>query len=202
MDETGGIAEKSGNGAPLVKLVCGLMYPRGDPELRDWSKTRLAESFGRIERESESFDFSFTDYYRDISPDLARCFFTFAGLRHPALVEWKRTAISLEAESGRSPSGGGRRVNIDPGYIDGARLALASTKDNAHRIYIDCGIFAEVTLCRRKSGWDYFSYTFPDFKSGVYDEFLELARLDWRREMKERRSPEARKIREILGNDR
>jgi hypothetical protein len=193
MDESGEISEKSGNDGPLVKLVCGLMYPRCAPELREWSKTRLTESFGRIERESESFDFSFTDYYRDISPDLARCFFTFAGLRRPALVEWKMTAISLETESGLRPSGGGlRRVNIDPGYIDGARLALASTKDNAHRIYMACGIFAEVTLCRRKSGWDCFSYTFPDFKSGIYDGFLELARLDWRREMKERRSPEKR----------
>jgi hypothetical protein len=92
---------------------------------------------------------------------------------------WKRTAIALEAESSAGfPAG--RRVNVDPGYLDGARIVLASTKDNAHRIYLRDGIFAEVTMCRGKSGWKSFSYTFPDFASGMYDAFLDEVRMDWR----------------------
>jgi hypothetical protein len=178
-------AEKGRHGAPLVKLVCGLLYPAGNLALKGRAREMLADSFGGIERESEPFSFCCTDYYRDISPELSRCFFSFAGVAFPDLVVWKKTAIALESSSGAGRPGGARRVNIDPGYIDGARLVLASTKDNAHRIYIGEGIFAETTLCRRKSGWESFSYTFPDFKSGIYDAFLETARQDWRRDIRE-----------------
>lgn len=77
-----------------------------------------------------------------------------------------------------------RTVNIDPGYLDGARLVLASTKDNAHRIYLDDDMYAEVTLCHRKSGWERFSYTFPDFKNGQYDPFLDMVRKDWQNDVR------------------
>jgi hypothetical protein len=142
----------------------------------------LVSTFGDLERESQLYPFTYTDYYDDISPDLTRCFLTFAGLRHPfGLVVWKKLAISIEAESA---SGSGRKVNVDPGYLDGARLILASTKDNAHRIYLWDDIYAETTLCHRKSGWESFSYTFPDFAGGRYFEFLDLARADWKRDMR------------------
>ncbi|MFR5880709.1 MAG: DUF4416 family protein [Cloacibacillus evryensis] len=61
----------------------------------------------------------------------------------------------MEKETGAS-----RRVNLDPGTIDGARLLLASTKGQAHRVYLRDGIFCEVTLCRRKGRWENFFYTF------------------------------------------
>jgi hypothetical protein len=165
-----------------VKLIAGLLCPSDSSELLEWGVRRMAETFGDIERRSAPYPFVYTDYYKDISPSLTRRFFTFAGLRHPfGLVVWKRLAISLESESG---DGAGRKVNIDPGYIDGARLILASTKDNAHRIYLWDDIFAETTLCYRKSGWESFSYTFPDFAGGAYDGFLNAARADWKRDIR------------------
>ncbi|MDR1651015.1 MAG: DUF4416 family protein [Synergistaceae bacterium] len=165
-----------------VKLISGLLSPE-DGDLLRWAAERMTSAFGDIERESPPYPFDCTDYYRDISPSLTRRFFTFAGLRHPfELAAWKKLAISIEAESARGRTC--RSVNIDPGYIDGARLVLASTKDNAHRIYIRDDIYAEVTLCHRKSGWESFSYTFPDFASGRYDAFLDTARGDWRAEMR------------------
>ena len=152
----------------------------------EWARVRLRGAFGDIERESPQYSFDYTDYYRDISPRLARRFFSFVGLRHPfGLVVWKKLAISMESESAEGAPA--RRVNIDPGYIDGARLILASTKDNAHRVYMWDDIYAEVTLCRRKSGWESFSYTFPDFASGVYDEFLESVRVDWKKGVRAKR---------------
>jgi hypothetical protein len=166
-----------------VKLIVGLLYGADSPQTYGWAVQRLASTFGDIERTSPPYPFVWTDYYKGISPNLTRRFLTFAGLRHPfGLVVWKRLAISIEAES--APSGGGRALNIDPGYLDGARLILASTKDNAHRVYLWDDIFAEATLCRKKSGWESFSYTFPDFASGEYFEFLDLARVDWKRDLK------------------
>ncbi|MCF0247998.1 MAG: DUF4416 family protein, partial [Synergistes sp.] len=105
-------------------------------------------------------------------------FFSYPGLWPISdLADWKREACLLEKETGPT-----RRVNLDPGTIDGARLLLASTKGQAHRVYLRDGIFCEVTLCRRKGHWEHFFYTFPDFKSGAYDKWLELVREDWKRE--------------------
>ena len=64
--------------------------------------------------------------------------------RRQGAADWKRAACALEARS-RTP----RAVNVDPGYVDGARLVLASTKDHAHRIWLRDGIYAEVTLHSR-----------------------------------------------------
>ena len=179
-----------------AKLIIGLLYPTGSPDILDWAVLRLSSTFGDIERTSPPFPFTWTDYYKDISPDLTRRFLTFKGLRHPfGLVVWKRLAISIEAESAQ---GGGRLVNIDPGYMDGARLVLASTKDNAHRIYLWDDIFAEATLCHGKSGWVSFSYTFPDFASGAYFEFLDLARSDWKRDVRESREKRSDSYRESM----
>ncbi|MCL2684439.1 MAG: DUF4416 family protein [Synergistaceae bacterium] len=175
--------KRSGGNTSHGKLIIGLLYPTDSPDMFDWTVGRLSSTFGDIERMGPPYPFTWTDYYKDISPDLTRRFLTFKGLRHPfGLVVWKRLAIAIEAES--AGDGKSRKVNIDPGYIDGARLVLASTKDNAHRIYLWDDIFAEVTLCHGKSGWVSFPYTFPDFANGVYFEFLEFAREDWKRDMR------------------
>ena len=165
-----------------------MLYPAGSPEMFDWTIGRLSSAFGEVERISAPYPFTWTDYYKEISPNLTRRFLTFGGLRHPfGLVVWKRLAVSIEVESAHDAEG--RKVNIDPGYLDGARLVLASTKDNAHRIYLWDDIFAEVTLCHSKKGWVSFPYTFPDFASGAYFEFLDLARSDWKRDVKNYRRP-------------
>jgi hypothetical protein len=167
-------------------MISGLLCPAEQEELTEWAAERMSAVFGGIELASPPYPFNYTDYYRDIAPRLERRFFVFDWLRHPfGLVAWKKLAISIEAESA-AEAGGGRRVNIDPGYLDGARLVLASTKDNAQRIYLRDDVYAEVTMCRKKSGWITFSYTFPDFASGVYDEFLDSARNSWRRDLRAR----------------
>ena len=160
---------------PWVKLIAGVLYPAGGGGWFDWTMEKLRALWGEAEFTSDPVPFTLTDYYRDIAPHLLRRFISFEGLVPAAgLVEWKRKAIGVEAES-RTP----RIINVDPGYVDGARLVLASTKDHAHRIYLRDGIFAEVTLRFRFGKWTPFDYTFPDFASGVYDEFLSRARASW-----------------------
>ena len=164
---------------PRVKRITGILFPK--QELLTWSIERLSELWGEPEIQSEPVPFDKTDYYHEIAPELSRVFICFPGLVNPeGLADWKHEAISLEAES-RQPV---RAVNIDPGYVDGARLVLASTKDHAHRIYLRDGIFAEVTMRYRFKGWKSFDYTFPDFASGVYDEFLSGVRKLWLQEVR------------------
>ena len=68
-------------------------------------------------------------------------------------------------------------LNLDPGYISLGKLALASTKDHAHRIYLDRGIYAEVTLhYRRVGGWQPMKWTFPDYRRPDYHAFFDRCR--------------------------
>lgn len=170
-----------------VKLITGVLFP--DEELWRWTKSALAARWGAHEDESEPLLFSsVTDYYADIAPVLYRGFMSFGGLRDASLLrEWKRAACEIEALSGVP-----RRVNIDPGYLDGARLVLASTKDHAHRIYLGGGMHAEVTLRYRQGRWTPFDYTFPDFSDGRYHGFLSRVRKRWLEEMAERRRFDSR----------
>ena len=170
---------------PRVKRVTGVLYPSEEERWFDWTVEKLRGIWGDPEFMSDPTPFTQTDYYCDIAAKLSRRFIAFDGLV-PAggLSGWKRDAIGVEAES-RSP----RVVNVDPGYVDGARLILASTKDHAHRVYLRDGIYAEVTLRFRFGKWTPFDYTFPDFASGLYDEFLSKARAAWLRSADRRKLP-------------
>ena len=162
------------NDGPLVKRIAGILYP--DDARLEWTLDELEHIWGKPELVSGAVPFDKTDYYRDIAPRLLRRFACFPGLVGAGgLADWKWQSHGLEERS-RSPI---RAVNIDPGYIDGARLILASTKDHAHRVWLRDGIYAEVTLRWRFGKWVSFDYTFPDFKSGVYDDFLSSVRRLW-----------------------
>ena len=164
---------------PRVKRITGVLFD--EYAMLGWVMDRLAPIWGLPEIMSEPVPFDKTNYYDDISPNLKRAFLCFPGLVNAGgLADWKRQTIEIEAMS-RQPI---RAVNIDPGYIDGARLILASTKDHAHRIYLRDGIFAEVTMRYRFNKWTAFDYTFPDFASGIYDEFLSMVRKLWLQEHK------------------
>lgn len=165
---------------PLVKKILALLVPRGDEDVFRYVCSLLEDSWGAPERVSERIPFVWTNYYEDIAPELDRIFFSYPGLYPTSkLPDWKIESCRIEKLTGES-----RRVNLDPGAIDGARLLLASTKGQAHRVYLREGIFCEVTLCRRKGRWQSFFYTFPDFGSGAYDDWLETVREDWKREVR------------------
>ncbi|HLF85879.1 MAG TPA: DUF4416 family protein, partial [Nitrospiria bacterium] len=61
-----------------------------------------------------------------------------------------------------------RMINIDPGYLNMAKVVLATTKDFSHRIYLKDGIYAEVTLIYVGDSYYPLPYTFPDFRSKDY----------------------------------
>lgn len=160
---------------PPVKRIAGVLWPDGDEGRLRWTLEALSELWGAPDLVGEPVPFTLTDYYRDIAPRLVRTFLCFPGLVGAGgLADWKRQSCAVEARS-RTP----RAVNVDPGYVDGARLVLASTKDHAHRIWLRDGVYAEVTMRFRFGRWTSFDYTFPDFRSGAYDGFLGAVRERW-----------------------
>ncbi len=141
----------------------------------------LEELLGPVELVSPLYPFAKTSYYTEsMGAELKRCFFSFHNFADPGgLADWKLACNALEEKLRTVLAPGGspvRPINIDPGYVTGAKLVLATTKDFAHRIYLRDGIFAEITMAFRAGKWLSHQFTFPDFKSGVYDAFLKRAR--------------------------
>lgn len=149
----------------------------------DAARVPLEALLGPVALQSEDFPFAKTAYYTpSMGEGLLRRFYYFNTRSDPGLLaDWKLKCNAME-EDLASQLGAGRDgvpirpVNIDPGYIDGSKFVLASTKDFAHRIYLRDGIFAEITLGYREEKWESYFFTFPDFKTGIYFPFLTQAR--------------------------
>ena len=131
----------------------------------------LKKKFGRIDFESSALSFDFTDYYREeMGSGLKRRFISFKKLVKPSeIVEAKLFCVRLEK---RLAIVGKRRINIDPGYLNEAKVVLSTTKDFSHRIYLGKKIFAEVTLIYRDKAFRNLAWTFPDYKTRAYKDIL------------------------------
>ncbi len=158
-------------------LFCGMIS--SDASLMDKAAGALEADFGPIAEVSEPYDFDHTDYYADESgPDLVRRFIAFeTAIAQDRLVAIKLGAIELEkrlAEESSSPYP--RPINLDPGLLRMGSIVLASTKASDHRICLGEGIHAELTMVYEAGGWKPLPWTFPDFRSGMYDTFFQSVR--------------------------
>lgn len=162
-----------------VRPLAGLLAAA--PEDLAEARARLETLFGPPAAASEPYRFGHTDYYAsEMGAELWRQFVVFASLR-PAedLADWKHASNAWEAERTR-PGSGGRRVNIDPGYLAPGKLVLASTKDHMHRIYLRDGIYAEVTLRVHKGRFVTWDWSYPDYAAAI--PFFEAAYTNYLRD--------------------
>jgi len=65
-----------------------------------------------------------------------------------------------------------RPINLDPGYLTHCNLVLASTKEYYHRIHLQDGIYAEVTLFYQHEVFKNLPWTYPDFQTDKYKNFF------------------------------
>jgi hypothetical protein len=146
-----------------VKLFCALLVAPAIPV--DEIESALTQTYGTIVLRSPPLPFHQTTYYeREMGPNLTRLYVAFDPLVSIAvLATVKHMTNRLEARW--STPQGQRRVNIDPGYLDLAKVVLASTKDHSHRLYIGEGIFAEVTLRYRQRAFHAWEWTYPDYRT-------------------------------------
>jgi len=153
-----------------VKLICGFIYRHRD--LFEAALLKLEELFGPVEFESETFDFSHTDYYAsEMGNDLKRSFVSFEKPVFPdRLREFKKMSNDIERKM--LNDAGGRTINIDPGLVSLANLALASTKDFAHRLYLGDGIYGEVSMIYENKTFTSLRWTYPDYQNAEVIGFL------------------------------
>ena len=161
-----------------VKFILGVISSKADlfPEVESESK----KNFGPIDFKTSLITFDFTDYYtKSMGTSLKRQFFSFDKLMLPDnFAETKIWSNKLEEKLAKKYSRPdiARPVNIDPGYVDAAKLVLASTKDYSHRIYLKKGIYAEITLRYQHGAFGFWEWTYPDYQSAEYLKFFTQAR--------------------------
>ena len=161
-----------------VQPVLAVLF--SDAELLPDVRDRLEQRWGPVGHQSEPIPFDITDYYEEeMGPELKRSIWGFEQeMDASELVERKKRAREVEEQFARA---GDRQVNLDPGYLDPAKLVLASEKENGQKIYLRDGVFADIILFYEKGDWEPMQWTFPDFSSGRYDEALTRIRTDWKR---------------------
>ena len=139
-------------------------------------ETVLVQTYGAIVLHTTPVSFTQTAYYeREMGPYLTRLYVAFEPLINmAALATVKHTTNRLEAMW--STASGQRRVNVDPGYLDLAKVVLATTKDHAHRLYIGDGIFAEVTLRYWQHAFQPWEWTYPDYRTPATCAFFQQLR--------------------------
>jgi len=156
-----------------AKLFCGMIAV--DEAVLQEAERLLAARFGPIELRSPVIPFSFTDYYRaEMGEALLRRFVSFEGAMDPGrLAAVKTDTNRIEKKMAVHDAGiTRRRVNLDPGYVTAAKVVLATTKNNAHRIYLGDGIYAEITVGLCRKGPRCHEWTYPDYRTETYGRFF------------------------------
>ncbi|MBN2030530.1 DUF4416 family protein [bacterium] len=155
-----------------VKLFVGILY--SDEELLQKALNLLEKQYGKIDFKSRTFEFTITDYYEpEMGSPIFRLFISFDRLIHPKDIA--RIKLETNAIEGQLSIRGKRKVNLDSGYLDYDKVVLASAKYNGQKIYLDHGIWADLTLHYEKGKYDPYPWSFPDFKKGMYNAvFLKI----------------------------
>ncbi len=173
--------------APVPALLVVAAFSR-HPEAVGWARTRLEGQFGPVALTSPAYDFTQTSYYETaMGPGLRKQFIAFQQLVAPDLLPAaKRATNQLEAElAGAGTYAEPRPLNLDPGLLTLGKFMLATTKDQAHRIYLRDGIYAEVTLRYQAGAFEPWPWTYADYRLPVVRDFLNEAREYYRRRLQE-----------------
>jgi hypothetical protein len=153
-----------------------------------WGREQLARTFGPVGLASDVFAFNQTIYYEaTMGADLKKQFFAFRDLVSPdSLPVIKHHTNALERElAGRYGYPEPRPLNLDPGHLSLGKFLLATTKDQAHRVYLRDGIFAEVTLRYEAGAFEPWRWTYADYRQECVRAFFQQARDYYRQRLRE-----------------
>lgn len=155
--------------AAPVLLVAAICYCHN--EEAEQAFQLMAANKSPIREKSEPFSFTHTNYYQnEMGDNLQKIFCAFSETIDPMqIVDFKLYTNELEKKFSHQ---GQRRINIDPGYLEAAKLILATTKNFSHRIYLGKGIYGDVQLFWRNGQFQFNPWTYPDYKEPANMEFF------------------------------
>ncbi len=160
---------------PPEKALLFVSTLYSDTGIFDQSQNTLIKNFGDILLISPSLPWDYSSYYRDeIGWPLFRQIIFFKSLIDPGLLaDSKLKTNEIESELSSESK---RRINLDPGYLSLSQVVLASTKNYAHRIYLNKGIYGEVTLLFQNGTYIPHLFTYKDYKDKTHIDIFMNAR--------------------------
>jgi len=165
-----------------VKLIAGLISGRVDRFAL--ARRFLEKRFGKIDHETTFLDFSCTDYYnKELGGGLKRKIVSFKKLVSPENSHRIKLYSNL-LEKKLSFTRNVRAINIDPGYLDLAKLILFTTKNRSHRTYLEKGIYADLELCFSAKSFRPLDWTYPDYRTTEYIDFFNSVRSTYATQIK------------------
>lgn len=172
-----------------AKLIISMIG--SDIHLLIFYKEALIKRFSKIDLESNIQPFNFTNYYeQEFGKDLIQKLFSFDSLIKPdQLPGIKKITNDLESNFINKnikkniylPR---RKINLDPGYITLNKFILASTKNGPSRIYLNGGIYAEITLRFISQSFIPCEYTYSNYKTLDYINFLNQVRQKYKLQLR------------------
>ncbi|MBN1348532.1 DUF4416 family protein [candidate division KSB1 bacterium] len=167
-----------------VKLIIGILYT--DDALLANALDLLKPELGDIDYQSPVYEFNISEYYfAEMGHPIQRMFISFGRLVNPK--ELAPIKIQTNAIEDQLAVQSNRKVNLDPGYLDFDKFVLASAKYNGQKVYLDLGIWADLTLRYEKGNFYPFPWSFPDFKRGLYNAAFQRMRELYKADLKKKR---------------
>jgi uncharacterized protein DUF4416 len=160
-------------------------------EALDWGRDRLETLYGPLGVAGLPYAFHHTSYYQaTMGTELRKQLLGFQRLVSPdVLSAIKLQTNALEDEvsrQGRFPEV--RPLNLDPGLLHLGKFMLASMKDQAQRIYLRDGVYAEITLRFEAGEFEPWSWTYADYREPIVRAILKDFRDYYRRQLSERKN--------------
>ncbi len=179
-----------------IKIICGILFnslycakkfnynyedlssiARNINSIIEENFSKKLKIFLKVDLQSKVIKFDTTDYYKDeMGEEIFRYWISFSPVIYAKDI-YKIKVLTNEIETEIfSDENKNRKVNIDSGYIEGSKLVLFSTKNYSHRVYLEEGIFAEVTLLYKNKNFQTLDWTYPDYRLPQAIEFFTKAR--------------------------
>ena len=134
------------------------------------TKKVLASKYGKVEKESEVYDFSFTNYYeKEMGKNLKKVICVFEKeIAYDELADIKQATNEIENKFRIS---GKRTINLDPRMIDKNELVLASVKPAGYKKLIKNAIYYH-SIYSFGDKVKLLPMAFPDYKSSILIKFF------------------------------
>jgi hypothetical protein len=164
-----------------VKLIMSIIYKK--EEIFNCALKDVIKIFGQTDFATDILPFDSTGYYyKEMDSPLNRRFISCLKLIAPETLPKVKTETN-QIELIYSINNN-RQVNIDPGYISAERLVLATGKNFTHRIYLNDGVYADLTLIYQNKFFRPLPWTYPDYATPKIREIFKQIRENYLSQLK------------------
>jgi hypothetical protein len=171
-----------------ARLIVSVLTPFQD--IMERTAQVLIQELGPIEETVGPLAFAYTTYYdTEMGSGIRRWLWSFANLVDRA--ELARIKLLTNRVEQSYTDYGKRRVNLDPGLMTLGNFVLGTGKNNAHRIYLTEGIFADLTLIFRAGSYRQLEWTYPDYADPLLISILNRLRETYKCALQQENRPTA-----------